>query len=244
MSAKQKSAAMHMVPAHIALIPDGNRRWSSAHKARLLDGYSLGIKKFIDFSVWLKSFGVKTLTVWALSLENINRRKNTELNVLYSLYIRAAYDKEILKKLDNCKARVKIIGMKELLPPKVREALESVEKRTSKYDKFTINLLVAYSGRADLVQAIKNTVASTSSYACAIADIQEDAIRRNLMTAELPDADLIIRTSGEKRLSGFLPWQSTYSELYFAKKCWPDFQKEDLRRALHEFSSRHRRFGK
>lgn len=241
MSEKRRNAKTNGVPLHLALIPDGNRRWSNAHKAKLLDGYALGIKKFIDFSVWLKSFGVKTLTVWALSLDNINQRKESELNVLYGLYIKAAHDKNLLKKLDDCKAKVKIIGMKSSLPIKVRKALESVERRTKNYNEFTINLLVAYSGRADLVQAMRRTATAASSTHMRIT---EDAIKSNLMTADLPDADLIIRTSGEKRLSGFLPWQSNYSELYFAKKYWPDFKKGDLRHALRVFSARQRRFGK
>jgi undecaprenyl diphosphate synthase len=236
---EKKRGTITNVPSHLALIPDGNRRWASANKTGIMNGYALGIKKFVDFSIWLKSFGVKTLTVWALSLDNIDQRKDMELNILYNLYINASRDKELLKKLDECGAKVNIIGQLDALPKKVREALQSVERRTREYKDFTINLLVAYGGRADLIEALRKTVAAANG-----GNMTEENIKNNLMTASIPDADLIIRTSGEKRLSGFLPWQSNYSELYFSKRYWPDFDKTDLKRALIEFSDRHRRFGK
>jgi undecaprenyl diphosphate synthase len=239
---RKENGSMSSVPAHLALIPDGNRRWASTNGKGIINGYALGIKKFVDFSLWLKAFGVRTLTVWALSLDNIEQRKSMELNILYDLYIKASKDKKLLDKLEECGAKVNVIGKTEVLPKKVREALESVERRTREYKDFTINLLVAYGGRADLIEALKKAaVATKGSY---VANITEENVKNNLMTASIPDADLIIRTSGEKRLSGFLPWQSNYSELYFSKKYWPDFGRTDLKRALVEFSDRHRRFGK
>lgn len=230
------------VPTHLALIPDGNRRWSSSHKLQIFNGYEKGVTKFIDFSIWAKGFGVKTLTVWALSTENIKTRGKSELAVLYKLYVNAAKDPEILKTLKENNARIRIIGNSNLLPKRVTEALRSLEKKTKDYKEFTINLLIGYGGRDDLVYAfnrIRNYVLNGGS-----GKINESMIVNSMRTSSLPDVDFIIRTSGEMRLSGLLPWQSDYSELYFAKKYWPDFKKSDLERALKVFSERQRRFGK
>jgi undecaprenyl diphosphate synthase len=232
-----KSRGPGEVPQHVALIPDGNRRWSRENKLKTFNGYEVGIKKFIDFSVWLKGFGVKTLTVWALSIDNISSRNGAELSALYGLYIKAANDPDILEKLDANRSRVNIIGNLSLLPAGVRAALRKVEKRTKGYGDFTINLLIAYGGRYDLSVAVKRITQTGMP-------LDEGTIQRNLLTSSIPDADMIIRTSGEQRLSGFLPWQSAYSELYFSKKYWPDFQKQDLDRAMRDFSSRSRRFGR
>ena len=229
-----------IIPTNVALIPDGNRRWAKTNKMNLFNGYNYGIKKFVKFSLWLKSFGSKSLTVWALSTENIQKRTSQELSILYKLYVRAAYDKEILKMLDDTQAHLKIIGNRKLIPKAVNKALSSVEKRTAKYDKFYINVLLAYGGHDDILYAAKKLLASGA----APRSISEDSLKKNLRTAKISDPDLIIRTSGEERLSGLLPWQSSYSELYFSNKYWPDFGKADLSAAISEFSRRKRRYGK
>jgi len=228
------------VPSHLALIPDGNRRWSSSHKLQIFNGYQKGIKKFIDFSIWAKGFGVKTLTVWALSTENIKNRSKTEIEVLYRLYVNAANDPEIFKTLKSNNARIKVIGNLQMLPKRVKTALQSLERKTSSFKDFTINLLIGYGGRDDMTHAFKKIY----NYALTGRPLTESVITQNMRTASLPDVDFIIRTSGEMRLSGFLPWQSDYSELYFAEKYWPDFGKKDLEEALEVFSQRRRRFGK
>jgi undecaprenyl diphosphate synthase len=229
-----------IIPANVALIPDGNRRWAKSNKMNLFNGYNYGIKKFVKFSLWLKGFGSKSLTVWALSTENIQKRTSQELGILYKLYVRAAYDKEILKMLDDTQARVKIIGNRKLIPKAVNKALSYVERYTAKYDKFYINVLLAYGGHDDILYAAKKLLSEGVNP----RSISEDALKRNLRTAKVSDPDLIIRTSGEERLSGLLPWQSSYSELYFSKKYWPDFGKADLSDAISEFSRRKRRYGK
>ncbi|MCL4372070.1 polyprenyl diphosphate synthase [Candidatus Marsarchaeota archaeon] len=206
----------------------------------LFRGYSYGISKFVDFSCWLSKIGVKSLTVWALSTENIQKRSQNELKVLYQLYIRASKDKRMLKMLADNKAHVKFIGDRKLLPAKVNQAFKSIEERTKKYNDFYINILVAYGGREDILHAVRRLVAKGVSP----ANMNYDEIKQNLRTSALEDPDLIIRTSGEKRLSGLLPWQSSYSELYFSKKYWPDFTKKDLQKAISEYSRRKRRYGK
>lgn len=239
---QKRSKQIHYVPSHLALIPDGNRRWSSSNKLRLFAGYQLGVKKFIDFSIWAKGFGVKTLTVWGLSTENIKNRSKQEIAILYRLYAAAAKDPEIFDTLTENGARIRFIGNLKLVPKKVRDALQSLENRTKLYKEFTINILVGYGGRDEMVHAFRRVY----NYAIKgkINAINETIINQSMRTASLPEVDLIIRTSGEQRLSGFLPWQSDYSELYFAKKYWPDFEKKDLEKALLVFSERQRRFGK
>jgi undecaprenyl diphosphate synthase len=239
---KRNEKTIPHVPSHLALIPDGNRRWAKTHKFKIFSGYQIGVEKFIDFSIWAKSFGVKTLTVWGLSTENIKNRSKTEINALYALYVNAAKDSALLEKLKQNGARVRIIGNLQILPKRVREALQSVEEKTKEYKNLTINILIGYGGKEELLYAFKNLRASAIKGK--INSINEAIVTQFMRTASLPEVDFIIRTSGEMRLSGFLPWQSDYSELYFAKKYWPEFEKKDLEKALRVFSERQRRFGK
>ena len=234
---EKSSARARSVPDHVALIPDGNRRWSFLHKVALFGGYDKGVRKFIDFSVWAKGFGIKTLTVWALSTENMKNRSKGELAALYMIYVRASTDPKLLETLKRNGSKIIVIGNLSALPVKVARALRLLESRTKAYKEFTINLLIGYGGSDDLVYAFRKLCVGAVS-------VDGEAIRQNIRTASVPDIDLIIRTSGEMRLSGFLPLQSSYSELYFAKKYWPDFEKRDLSRALHVFAKRQRRFGK
>ena len=229
-------------PKNLALIPDGNRRWANNHKVSIIKGYDLGIKKFIDFSIWLKDFGGETLTVWALSTENISNRSRTELNILYKLYIKAANDKKLLKTLKDNGVRINAIGNLNLIPAEVRRALGSIERKTKAYKKFTINILIAYGGREEILHAARKMISQKIHNK--IKRIDEAALRVCLRTGMLPTPDLIIRTSGELRLSGFMPWQAGYAELYFSKKLWPDFTKHDLYNAISDCNRRERRFGK
>lgn len=230
-----------VLPKHVALIPDGNRRWSRKHGLALLQGYNLGIKKFIDFSEWLKQFGVNTLSVWALSSENIMNRNKQELRILYGLYVKAANDPEVIARLIKNRARIRIVGDRSMLPERVRKAFKSLEDKTRKYRDYTINMLVAYGGRDDITYALRRIAAAKAHGGVRIS---EDLIGKNLRSAAVPNVDMVIRTSGEERISGLLPWQAGYSELYFARKYWPDFERKDLKRALDTFSRRHRRFGR
>lgn len=232
-----------LVPNHVAVIPDGNRRWAKSHRLDLLHAYDLGIKKFITISEWLNQLGVKTLTAWALSSDNVKNRSKTELNILYSLYIKAVEDKKVIDVLKKNRTHVNIIGDLSLIPLKVRKSLHKLEVLTKDYNSSTVNLLVAYGGKEDLLYAVKN-ISSKCVAAGRVLEINSEELQRNLITAKVPEVDLIIRTSGEKRISGMLPWQGAYAELYFSKKYWPEFDKRDLKGALDWFSKRKRRFGK
>jgi undecaprenyl diphosphate synthase len=231
-----------ILPKHVALIPDGNRRWSRNNKLHIMQGYELGINKFIEFAKWSSEFGVKTISVWALSNENIKNRNKNEINVLFNLYLKAAKDKKIINDLIKNKIRFNVIGDLKALPSALRIELHKIEKITKKYNDFSINMLINYSGKNDLVYAAKQI--SKKIKQGKIKIINDEIIRKNLMSAILSDVDLVIRTSGEMRLSGLLPWQTAYSEFYFEDHYWPDFTKEDYKRALDDYSMRQRRFGK
>jgi len=229
-----------VAPLHLALIPDGNRRWAKGKGFGLFLGYKNGISKFYEFSKWSKAVGVRTLTVWALSTENLTNRSATELKVLFGLYIRAARDRKLLEDLKRNGTRIKIVGNIGGLPRKLREALYEVERKTQDYGDMTINLLVNYGGKDDLVYSARQLVKEARKGAA----VDEKLVEKHLRTAALPDVDLVVRTSGEMRLSGLLPWQAAYSELYFSDKYWPEFGKRDFDKAMRVFSSRQRRFGK
>lgn len=237
---KRVGNALHSsatAPAHLGLIPDGNRRWARRHGLSLLNGYHNGIDRFISFSMWAKRLGVKTITVWALSTENIKNRSRTEVRMLYSLYMRAAKDPKLLALLVKNRARIRIVGNLSMLPSNLRETLRALEAKTMGCSELTINLLIGYGGKDDIMHA-------TCVAARARSRVGEAGFSKGLRSSALPDVDLVIRTSGEHRLSGFLPWQTDYAELYFTRKYWPEFNRRDLKRAIDSYSSRERRFGK
>ena len=228
-----------MLPKTVAIIPDGNRRWATSHTLSLMNGYNLGVKKFIEFSEWCVSYGINNIAVWAFSTENFSRNTK-EVNTLFSIYKKVANDKNILKRLHKNKTSLRIIGNRKLLPKDLLESLKKVEKETSQYKDRVINMLIAYGGKDDIINSVKKITTKVKE----AKEINDKLIMQYLFSNRIGDIDLIIRTSGEQRLSGFMPWQTTYSELYFSKKLWPDFTKQDLHKALLEYNSRQRRFGK
>ncbi|MGC8628665.1 MAG: polyprenyl diphosphate synthase [Candidatus Micrarchaeia archaeon] len=228
------------VPSVLALIPDGNRRWALKHRLSFYQAYSQGVKKFIDFAEWCKDYGVKSVIVWAFSTENF-KRPSIERNTLFSIYENAAKDKSIIERLHKNRTRLKIVGNMALLPKRLQTALHNVEEETKAYKDRVIYLLIAYGGRNDLVHAAKELALNADDEA--IKKLDESKFKSMLFSSEVPDPDLVIRTSGERRLSGILPWQVCYSELYFSKKLWPDFTRKDLRQALLDYGKRQRRFG-
>ena len=224
-------------PRTLALIPDGNRRWARAHMLSMLKGYDVGVKKFISFSEWCRSYGINNIIVWAFSTENFERNKK-EINTLFSIYQHVANDKTIIERLHRNRTRFNIIGNLGMLPTGLRRSLEKVEERTKGYSERVINMLIGYGGREDILCAV-NSVQSARG-----REVNESDFGKRLMSKSIPDIDFIIRTSGERRLSGFMPWQSNYAELYFSDKLWPDFTKHDLHNALADYNRRQRRFGR
>ncbi|MGC8675941.1 MAG: polyprenyl diphosphate synthase [Candidatus Micrarchaeia archaeon] len=228
------------IPYVIGLIPDGNRRWARKHKLGFAQAYSLGVQKFIDFAEWCKSYGVKNIVVWAFSTENF-KRTLMERQTLFSLYQQVFSDRNTVNRLHKNRTRLELIGNIEHLPKTLQNTMKQVEEETRHYKDRVINLLIAYGGRDDILHAAK---AMAAKYGADARRINQNALRQFLLSSKVPDIDLVIRTSGEERLSGFMPWQVAYSELYFSSKLWPDFTKQDLSNAIAEYARRQRRFGK
>ena len=228
------------VPAALALIPDGNRRWARGHGLSIFNGYSKGVTKFLEFGEWCKEYGINNITIWALSSDNLSRPKE-EVNALFSIYKKVAKDRKIIDMLHRNQTRISVISDKRILPSDLASSLHRLETETSIYKERVINLLMGYGGREDILHAAKKAAASV---AAGKRVRFEEVFQRSLLSNNIPNLDLVIRTSGEMRLSGFMPWQSGYSELYFSNKLWPDFTRSDLEAALLDYSSRDRRFGK
>lgn len=222
------------VPQHIAIIMDGNGRWA---KKRLLPrsaGHRAGMKRMIALSEHIFECGVRYCTLFALSTENLNRPKE-ELEGLFSLF--REYFKEKATVLKEKEIALKVIGNRNLLPPDVSEIVAQGEELTAGGTRGTLVLAIAYGGRQDVLQAVNRAVAAGK-------EVSEEEFDALLQTGELPPPDLLIRTGREKRLSNFLLWQSAYAELYFTDKLFPDFTNGDLDKAIAEYSSRERRYGR
>jgi undecaprenyl diphosphate synthase len=231
---------MENPPQHLAIIPDGNRRWAKQHGLPLIEGHRIGIDKLRDVLDWCRNLGIRMVTLWGFSMENFERDES-EVKLLMKLF-EQKIDEINREEVHKYKIRVRVFGRKELLTPKVRERIEKFEKDTEKYSDYYVNILLAYGGRHEIVDACNSILKECSEGRP--NPITEENFRKHLYTSDLPDPDLVIRTSGEQRLSGLMPWQTAYSELYFCPKLWPDFSEEDLKAAIEDYESRKRRFGK
>ena len=231
-------------PEHVAIILDGNRRWASERSLNPWIGHQYGADKIEDLLDWCLDLGVKSITLYAFSTENF-RRSPKEVNEI--MQIAEEKLKIILEdeKIHKNKVRVKAIGRLDLLPKKLQKLIRRVEESTKRYDERFLNVALAYGGRAEIVDATKKIARKVESGDLTVKEIDEKLFEEYLYTAHLPkqDPDLIIRTSGEERLSGFLSWQSAYSELCFLDINWPEFRQIELLRAVRTYQRRKRRFG-
>jgi tritrans,polycis-undecaprenyl-diphosphate synthase [geranylgeranyl-diphosphate specific] len=222
---------------------DGNRRYAENLGILPHEGHVVGKSTLENLSDWCRSLNITYLTVYAFSLENFSRTKE-ELEPLMDLFeesFRSAGDDP---RVHENRVRIRAIGHRELLPNKVVKAIEYAESRTREYSDFNYNLAVAYGGRQELVRSMEIIANKIKEGELNPEDIDADLISSNLYTSGLPDPDLILRTSGEERISNFLLWQLAYSELYFADVYWPDMRKIDFLRAIRSFQKRKRRLGK
>jgi len=226
------------IPRHLAIIIDGNRRWARQKGLSSFDGHKKGLDNVFKIGDYCLEKGIKVLTLYCFSVENWRRTKK-EVGYLMKLFL-TALNKENIEKFNKNNIRLQIIGQKEKLPKLLRSKIKIAERLTKNNKGGVVNLAISYGGRPEIVEAVKNIVREK----ILSSKITENLISDNLWTAGLPDPDLIIRTGGEKRLSNFLTWQSVYAELCFIDKFWPEFTKEDLDRALEDYSNRNRRFGK
>ncbi|MCJ8306815.1 MAG: polyprenyl diphosphate synthase [Nitrosopumilus sp.] len=233
------------IPNHIAIILDGNRRWAKRHLAMTKEGHWKGADSVENLLDWCEEFDIKIITLYALSAENMDR-KDDELEYLYEL-IQIRLEKLLNDpRIHRNKMRVKAIGRIELLPNSIKDVLNKLDIATKNYDNHFLNIALAYGGQLELVDAVKKIGEKIKDGSLNVNEIDKKVIESNLYTSHLPQSspDMILRTSGEKRLSGFLMWQSAYSELIFMDIFWPEFRKIDLMRAIRTFQERKRRLGK
>lgn len=236
-------ARSHPVPQHIAIIMDGNRRFAKKIGIETTEGHRMGRDKLEDVVDWCLETGVKILTVYAFSTENF-KRADKEVNTLMQMFAENFMKMADDPRVHNNKIHVSAIGRLEMLPENVREAIEYAQQKTKGYSNYYYNVAVAYGGRAEIVDAIKRIAKDVKSGKLDAEKIDEKTVSERLYTGGLPDPDLILRTSGEERISNFLLWQMAYSELCFVDVYWPEFSKRDFLRAIKTFQNRQRRAGK
>ncbi len=235
------------MPGHVGLILDGNRRY--ARKQGFLDpsrAYALGAQKLDEVLLWCSELGIPAVTLWVCSTENLKRSHAEVSGILGAVEAKIgalAHDPWIHQR----RVRVKAAGRLSLLPESTVAAIRSAEEATAGYDAMTLTIAVAYGGREEIADAVRDLILAKALDGVGLEKVAEhvtpEAIDQHLYTSGLPDPDLIIRTSGEVRLSGFLLWQSVHSEFYFTDVYWPEFRKVDFLRAIRSFQQRTRRYG-
>lgn len=223
------------IPRSIGIIMDGNRRWAKAKGLPGVEGHRSGYNKLREVVEWCKKTGVRYLTVYAFSTENWNRSVE-EVGYLMNLF--RTMIGNLVADAQRNNMRLIFLGERTRLDPDIRAAIEHAEQATRMNDSFTFGIALSYGGRAEILDAIRRIPKDR------LSALTEEEFSQLLWTKEIPDPDLILRTSGEERLSNFLPWQSVYSELFFTKTLWPDFSQEEFERILAEYAERDRRQGK
>lgn len=229
------------LPKHIAVIMDGNGRWAQLRGEQRVFGHSNGVQAVRETTEAAAELGVRYLTLYAFSTENWNRPKE-EIDALMHLLV-VTISKEI-DSLNENNIRLRAIGDLHCLSPKVKQQLEMAIESTAGNTRMDLFLALSYSGRWEIVDAIKKIAKQVQEGKLKPSQISEKIVAANMNAPDLPDPELLVRTSGEYRISNFLMWQTAYTELFFSSKLWPDFRKDDLYQAIIDFQHRERRFGK
>lgn len=229
-------------PNHVGIILDGNRRFAKQVQQDSSFGHTIGAKRIDEVLDWCFDAGIKVVTIYAFSTENF-KRKEDEVNHIMALAQQRFETVARSEIIHRHQVKVRAIGQFSLLPPSVINAIKEAEQATVNYDNFQLNVAIGYGGRTEIVDAVKRIAEKVKNGELDPSKISDSTIEQHLYTAGIADPELIIRTSGEERLSGFLLWQSAYSELYFADVFWPDIRKIDFWRALRTYQQRERRFG-
>jgi tritrans,polycis-undecaprenyl-diphosphate synthase [geranylgeranyl-diphosphate specific] len=230
------------VPKHVAVIMDGNRRFAESVGMDPTHGHLMGRDKLEQVLEWCLELDIKILTVFAFSTENL-KRSHKELKALMDLFALNFHNIGDDERVHKNHIKIRALGQVDLLPKNVQEAIRYAEKRTMGYDKYFFNIAIAYGGREEIVDAIKKIAQDAKSKKIDPEKIDQKLVSSYLYTKDYPDPDLILRTSGEERISNFLLWQLAYAELYFADVYWPGLRKVDFLRAIREYQKRKRRFG-
>lgn len=237
------------IPGHIAIIPDGNRRWAKSQGLNVNVGHEVGYERLEEVLNWLWDLGVKVVTVYAMSYENCVRRPEEEKSHLFNL-LRKGVDKFISEQiLERYKVRVRFLGRLDIIPENLRAEIRKIEELSSQYSERILNVALCYGGRQEIIDAVRVLAKDVKEDKVSVDEISEDLFMKylpvasDLPTPDLSEPDLVIRTSGELRISNFLLWHIAYSELYFCDAFWPEFRRIDLLRAIRAYQKRQRRFG-
>lgn len=229
------------IPTSVAIIMDGNGRWAKKQGKNRIFGHQNGVDSVDQVMEGAAAIGIKYLTLYAFSTENWNRPAD-EVNALMDLFVTAI--NSYLEKMLANNIRMVVIGDVERLSEKTRSNMQMAIDKTAACTGMTLVLAISYSSRWEIVRAVRNIAAEVKDGRLALDDIDDECFSNHLATKGVPDPDLLIRTSGELRISNFLMWQLSYSELYFTDVCWPEFKKEQLYEAIYDYQNRERRFGK
>ncbi len=232
------------IPQHIGIILDGNRRWANRHLYSRRFGHLIGADNAEQVLEWCHDLRIKSVTLYVLSTENLQRPPD-ELQELYEVVERKLSELLSDERIHRYKIKVKALGRRELLPDSIKQLLQDLENTTHSYEGHFLSIAIAYGGRTEILDGVKEIAQKVERGQLKPDQIDHKTVENHLYTAHLPnpEPELIIRTSGEERLSGFLLWQAAYSELVFTDVYWPDFRKIDLMRAIRTYQRRNRRFG-
>lgn len=237
-----RSLASQSIPRHVGVILDGNRRWARSFGEPAATGHRKGADKIADFLTWSEDLGVEVVTLWMLSTDNLHRPQE-ELQALLDII-----EDAVRELAETGRWRLRVVGKLDLLPAELAASLRHLEQQTHGVSGLHVNVAIGYGGRHEIADAVKSLLVSYDeqgySLGQAIEQLCVEDIADHLYTKGQPDPELVIRTSGEQRLGGFLLWQSAHSEFYFCEAFWPDFRRVDYLRALRAFSTRERRLGK
>lgn len=225
---------------HLAVIMDGNRRWAKRNGKSIKEGHKAGAETLTNLVKWCIDFDIKYLTVYAFSSENWKREKS-EINDIMSLLRKYLSEKQ--NEFDNQGVMVRAIGRKDRVDADILKKVEEIEAKTKNNSKLVLNIAFDYGGRAEIVDAVKKIVKDIEAGNIAPEDLDEKLFGNYLYYGNTPDPDLVIRTSGEYRISNFLLWEIAYSEFYFSNTLWPDFSKDELKDIINNFKTRERRYG-
>jgi tritrans,polycis-undecaprenyl-diphosphate synthase [geranylgeranyl-diphosphate specific] len=240
---KRDRVARSEMPRHVSIIMDGNRRFAWSLSLDTEIGHRYGKEKLREVMDWIIDLRIPYLTVYALSTENLSSRDSDELEALFDLYVAGLDEISEDERIHSMGVRVRVVGRTEELPNRVNQAIGNAQEKTSGYSNFTFTICLAYGGREEIVDAVKGIASDHASGALSLEQIDTTEISNRLYDADIPDPDLVIRTSGEERVSNFLLWQIAYSELYFTDVHWPSFTKSDLYDAIETYQMRRRRYG-
>lgn len=231
------------LPKHIAVIMDGNGRWAKQRGLERTEGHKVGAEVFRKICQYASDIGIKYMTFYAFSTENWKRSEKEVGKIMDLLRAYLGEMREREEENEDAGYNIHFIGSREGMPEDIVSLMNIVESRSGNKDKIHINIAVNYGGRDEIVKSVKDIVKKVQSGKLQLEDINEDTVSENLYTANQPDPDLIIRPSGEQRLSNFLIWQAAYAEFYYDDVLWPDFTSDDLDRAIEAYLKRNRRFG-